>query len=400
MAGLSLFLVLVISGLAWLVLRPSTYHAPLDHPTGPQASEADASALLSGLVAAVRRDRPGAAARLSAGAGADRDLMGVVRNGRALHVTGFALRYVDQAGGVAPDGSWAADVAARWRFAGFDPQPVRLEVRVRFAVHDGRLGIAGIGGGDRRSPVWLTGPAQVRRTPSTLVLVQGSAALADRIAALADAAVPQVRSVLPEWGGHLVVEEPGSQDALEAALHADHGQYAGIAAVTTAVDGSRVRGAPVHVFVNPPVFDPLGSRGSQVVLTHEATHVATRAATSPAPIWLVEGFADYVALSAQRIPVATSASRIAALVRRAGPPAHLPGSAQFAAGTPDLEARYESAWLACRLLADTGGQARLVSFYDAVDAGTPLDTALRTRFGFGVRGLTERWRNLLSHLPA
>ncbi len=161
-----------------------------------------------------------------------------------------------------------------------------------------------------------------------------------------------------------------------------------------------MRDAPVHVFVNPLVFDPLGARGAQVVLTHEATHVATRAATSPAPIWLVEGFADYVALSAQHIPLATSASRIASLVRRHGPPAHLPGGEQFAAGTPDLEARYESAWLACRLLADAGGQARLVSFYDAVDAGTPLETALRSRFGFGVRGLTEQWRNLLSHLPA
>ncbi len=53
---------------------------------------------------------------------------------------GFALRYVDQTGGVAPDGAWAADAAAAWQFAGFDPRPVRLEVRVRFAVHHGRLG--------------------------------------------------------------------------------------------------------------------------------------------------------------------------------------------------------------------------------------------------------------------
>jgi hypothetical protein len=399
-AGLSLCLALVVGVAAWLALRPSTYHAPLDQRSGPPASEADATSLLHRLESAVRRDRPAVAGRLATDETIRRDLVGVVHNGRALHVRGFALRYLDQAGGVAPDGAWAADVAAAWQFAGFDPRPVHLEVRVRFAAHDGHLRIAGIGGGDRRSPVWLSGPAQVRRTPSTLVLAQGSPALADRLAALAGAAVPQVRSVLPAWDGHLVVEEPGSQDALEAALHADHGQYAGIAAVTTAVDGSRVRDAPVHVFVNPQVFDPLGARGAQVVLTHEATHVATRAATSPAPIWLVEGFADYVALSAQHLPLATSAARIAALVRRHGAPVHLPEAAQFDAGTPDLEARYESAWLACRLLAQSGGPDRLVSFYDAVDAGTPVDTALQDTFGFGLRGLTERWRNLLSHLPA
>ncbi len=90
----------------------------------------------------------------------------------------------------------------------------------------------------------------------------------------------------------------------------------GIAAVTTSVDGSRSRAAPSHVFVNPRVFAPLRPRGAQVVITHEATHVATRAGTSPAPIWLVEGFADYVALSSQRLPVTTTAARIIALVRR------------------------------------------------------------------------------------
>jgi len=399
-AGLSLFLAATVGLVGWLALRDPTYHASLDHHSGPQASEADAAALLARLVHAVRDDDPAAAERLGSDGAAGRALAAVVRNGRALRVGDLGLRYVDQTGAVGPDGAWAAEVAASWRFTGFDASPVRSEVRVRFATHGGRLGITGIGGGDRRSPVWLSGPVQVRRTPSTLVLVQGSSALADRLAALADAAVRQVRTVLPQWPGRLVVEEPGSQAALEAALHAPSGQYDGIAAVTTSVDGSRLRDAPVHVFVNPPVFDPLGARGAQVVLTHEATHVATRAASSAAPIWLVEGFADYVALHAQRIPLRTSAARVAALVRRTGAPAHLPGQAQLAGGAAHLEARYESAWLACRLLAAAGGQAALVSFYDDVDAGTPVGPALRRHFGFGVSGLTRRWQSLLSHLPA
>jgi hypothetical protein len=156
----------------------------------------------------------------------------------------------------------------------------------------------------------------------------------------------------------------------------------------------------VHVFVNPGVFGPLKARGAQVVITHEASHVATGAATSPSPIWLVEGFADYVALRAQRLPLATTASRIAALVDRQGPPRHLPGEAELAAGAPHLEARYESAWLACRLLADRGGAAALVSFYRAVDSSGPVAAELRAHFGFGPRGLTAAWRSLLSHLPA
>jgi hypothetical protein len=315
-------------------------------------------------------------------------------------VADFSLRYVDTSGAVTADGAWSADVASTWRFAGFDERLERVDIEVRFVPVDGRLRIAGIRGGDRRSPLWLSGPLQVRRSAHSMVLIDGSAARADAMAALARRAVPQVQRVLPGWPGRLVVEVPASQRGLDAVLGASAGQYAGIAAVTTTVDGSRARLAPSHVFVNPRVFVPLRPRGAQVVITHEATHVATHASTSPAPIWLVEGFADYVALSSQRLPVSTTAARIIALVRGAGAPAHLPGRAEFAPGSPHLEARYESAWLACRLLADDGGTRALVDFYDAVDAGADVGPELRRTFGFGPVAFTRQWRTLLSHLPA
>jgi hypothetical protein len=315
-------------------------------------------------------------------------------------VTDFSLRYVDSSGAVAPDGAWAADVATTWRLAGFDDRAEHLEVRFRFAPVAGRLRIAGIGGGPRRTPLWLSGPLQVRRGARSMVLVDGSAARADAVAVLARRAVPQVRRVLPGWPGGLVVEVPGSEAALDAALGARPGDYAGIAAVTTTVDGSRSRRAPAHVFVNPQVFDPLRPTGAQVVITHEATHVATDAATTPAPLWLVEGFADYVALRAARLPVTTTAARIIALVRRDGPPRHLPGPTQFAAGADHLEARYESAWLACRLLADRGGTRALVGFYRAMDQGGRLAPELRRWFALTPAELVRDWRSVLSHLPA
>ncbi len=399
-AGLSLFLALVVGLVVWLTQRDSTYHAPLSAPTTPQASSAEATGLLRGLQTSVRRGEPAPAARLGVDGPAALSLAGVVRNGQALHVRGFSLRYVDQAGGVAPDGAFTAYVHASWRFAGFDRSPERMEVRVRFAPHDGHLAIAGIGGGDRRSPLWLSGPMEVRRSSQALVVVQGDAAEADRVMGLAARAVPQVRRVLPGWRGHLVVEVPATEQRLEGALHADPGQYDGIAAVTTSVDGSPSRRAPVHVFVNPQTFLPLAQDGAQVVLTHEATHVATSAATTTSPTWLVEGFADYVALRAQQIPLRTAAARIIALDRASGVPTHLPGDDAFATGAPHLEARYESAWLACRLLADSAGPGALVAFYRAVDGGEPVGAALRAHVGLGLRGLTQRWRTLLAHLPA
>jgi len=399
-AGLSLFLAVVVGLVVWLTHGDSTYHAPLSPPRGAQASPTEAAGLLHDLETAVGRDDVASGRGLGSSPAAGVALAGIVRNGEALHVRGFSLRYVDQAGAVAPGGAFTAYVQAAWRFAGFDPRPEVMEVRVRFAPRGGHLRIAAIGGGDRRSPLWLTGPLQVRRSSDAMVLVQGSTAEADRMVRLARTAVPQVRRVLPAWRGRLVVEVPATEQGLDETLHAEPGAYAGIAAVTTSADGSRARRAATHVYVNPQAFLPLRPDGAQVVLTHEATHVATSAVTSTAPIWLVEGFADYVALSAQQIPVRTSAARIIALVRASVVPAHLPGEAELAAGAPHLEARYESAWLACRLIADLRGQDALVAFYRAVDAGRPVGAALRSEAGFGLRGLTERWRTLLAHLPA
>ena len=53
--------------------------------------------------------RPDVVVQLDEGS---RLLGAVVHNAAALRVTGFTLRYVDQEGGVAPDGSWAAGTLA------------------------------------------------------------------------------------------------------------------------------------------------------------------------------------------------------------------------------------------------------------------------------------------------
>ena len=66
-AGLSLFLALVVGLVVWLTQRDPTYHAPL---SGPAAVAADlgraAAALLHDLETAVRRDDAVAARRLGA----------------------------------------------------------------------------------------------------------------------------------------------------------------------------------------------------------------------------------------------------------------------------------------------------------------------------------------------
>jgi hypothetical protein len=229
------------------------------------------------------------------------------------------------------------------------------------------------------------------------VIGTGTAAL-PRYAALAAQAVVDVRKVLPRWHGRLVVEVPAGPEQLSRALDAAPDTYRGIAAVTTTADGSAAPGAPTHIFVNRPVFDPLGPRGSQIVMSHEATHVATGAATSTMPTWLLEGFADFVALDHVDLPVSVTASQILASVRKHGPPTSLPGADDFDARNKALGASYEAAWLACRLLAQQHGERHLIAFYRASDRAGSTAAAFRDVLGTDQATFTRDWRTYLRRL--
>ncbi len=390
---------LVVAAAATVVwLGRSGGEDPLPSLDGTRARPDLAAATLQRLVSAVSEGRrqpdglvdPDDAAALTWGDG-------VLANARSLRVRDFTARYVDEDLGESeglPDGQWAAAVKTTWRFAGFDPRAARAEVTVVFAVRDGRAVLVDAGGGDRRTPLWLTGPLDVARSAETLVATDAPAGAAT-YAGPARRAVTVVRRVLPRWRGKMVVEVPGGPGGLDELLAADPGEYANIAAVTTSVDGDTAPGAPVHVLVNPGVFGDLEPRGAQVVMSHEATHVATEAATSRTPLWLLEGFADYVALRDVSLPLAVSAGQIIRDVRRDGAPRNLPGSREFDTRTSHLGASYESAWLAVRLLGRTGGERRLVELYQRVSSGRPVDAALRSLYGFGEAGLTARWRSEL-----
>jgi hypothetical protein len=400
-AGLSLCLLVVCGLLAWSLTRDDTYVAPTPTPARPSVSPALATETLARFQRAVRDGDTGAA-RALAPRGDDRaaDLLaGVVRNAELARVRDVTLRYVDAESALARvDGSWSAVVDATWEFAGFDRTPARAEVSVALRNDGDRVAVTGFGGDDRVSPLWLAGPLQVRRTDRALVLVDGTPRAADAYAARAAVAVPVVRRVLPQWRRGLVVEVPSSVDDLDRVLHAEPGTYDQIAAVTTAADGSEAPGVPVHVFVNPDVYGSLAPTGAQVVMSHEATHVATDAWVSPMPLWLLEGFADYVALRDVPLPIFTSAAQVIAEVRKDGPPRSLPGPAEFGTRATHLGATYESAWLACRLLARDGGEQQLVRFYRRMDDGGSLAPALRASFGLGPGAFTSQWRSLLSDL--
>ncbi|MEV7428767.1 hypothetical protein AB0N29_04045 [Nocardioides sp. NPDC092400] len=373
------------------MLRDGTYVATPGAPSASALGPADIDDALDRLREAVLSGDDGAPAV----AAVDH----LVGNAARLEVRDLDLRYVDRVGR-SEEGVRAA-VSVTWRFAGFDREPARTEVEMTVSAGDGSAGeavVTDIGGGDGRTPLWLTGPVEVRRTPEVLVVAAPGADLAG-VTRRAEAAVPVVRRVLDRWRPRLVVEVPSSADGLGDLLGAEDGTYDGVAAVTASPDGSLAPEAPLHVFVNPEVLGTLRPQGAQVVLSHEAAHVATRAPLSGSPLWLLEGFADYVALRDVDLPLSTTAAQVIAQVRDEGLPEALPGPAEFDTGTTHLGASYEAAWLACTVLAERVGAPGLVDLYRAVERDG-LDRALRRVAGWSEADLTRAWQRRLAALAA
>jgi hypothetical protein len=412
-AGLVLFLVAVA---AFLLLRDDRTavipepQEPGESTPGGTTRASSGAELLSELETSLTSGRRQEVLGLAepGNRAATRSLGEIFDNVRALGIQDISLRYVDEDAGRLRraeerrlnGNGWVADVQMGWRIGGYDAGRSEMEVSFTFVeTARGAAFVSASGDYGNPAPLWLLDDLAVQQSARALVMAADPDQL-DTFAALADRAVADVKRVLPGWSGKLVVEVPESQDQLNRVLDAKEDAYDSIAAVTSTVDGSLLPSSPAHIMVNPKVFTRLGDQGSQIVMSHEATHVATDAATSSMPMWLLEGFADYVALAHVDLPVSVTASQILAEVRRGGPPAHLPASDEFDPSNKALGASYESAWLACRLLAEKYGERALVDFYQAVDSSSSIDGAFRRLLGTNERQFTRDWQEYLRDLAS
>lgn len=297
-----------------------------------------------------------------------------------------------------------AVVVLSYGLRGFDATPARLPMYLTF-VHRpagwllaSDLDLDGTGVRTAREP-WDFGPVTVVTGRSSLVLGHPkSRAMLPRLAAEADRAVLAVTAV---WGGgwaqRAVLVVPDNVTEL-ARLLEENRDVSRLAAVATAWSTPGAWPVGQRVLLNPTNFARLGPLGRRVVLTHEITHLATRAVTAPAtPTWLVEGFADYVAYRTAAVPVRLAAAELAADVRAGRLPAALPSPGRFDGADPRIAQAYEEGWLACRLIAESGGPSALVRFYRAAaargDPPTRLSAAFRDILGTTQAAFTTRWRS-------
>jgi hypothetical protein len=348
------------------------------------------------------------------GSAFDQQARMVYSNLEKLPLATFQLRYVsDDPGALEPGrktalggtASWLAQVEVSWQLAGYDARPARETLPVTFVTRDGTTYAASFSerfvAGQRR-PIWALGAIDVATGVRSLVISLNSQANADDYATVADRAVDSVSKVWGKnWRQKSVIYLPAKQPQMEYVLGAQQGTYAQIAAVTMAELDTPQAGAPLRIVANPKLFDELGKQGRRIVLTHETTHVASTATASPVPLWLAEGFADYVAFTTVSVQDESAAKELFKAIRANKVPKALPTPEAFAASSTELPQAYESAWLACRLISERDGQSKLVKFYRTVHASktpTGLADAFRTVLGTTEQQFVADWQKYLQRL--
>lgn len=303
-----------------------------------------------------------------------------------------------------------AGFTLRYRLRGFDRRATSLPQYPTFVRRSTGWYLTSFadfrGRGHRSSTdLWDYGPVVVVRTPTVLVLGHPSSRpLMDGIAAEVAADIPRVSAVWGRpWSERAVVLVPATQRELGRVVD-DYGDLDNIAAVATAeVQIGSGRPDPVgnRIGINPANWPKLSLLGRRIVLTHELTHVATRATTSAAtPTWLAEGFADYVGYLGSGVPTSFVAHDLGIAVRTGRAPRQLPTTKGFDGANATLSLSYEGAWMACRFIAERWGQSTLVRLYGAVsrsrlDPATAVDLTMRRLLHMSSAQFTTRWRHFV-----
>ena len=387
-------LVLVVLAVGLLLWQRPWASDPSRTPDA--ALPSDAAAVLTDQARALSEARTENELVAAAGSGeaAQRFARAVWSARERLDVGAVRWRYVSGGDTVAFD-----DGDARARF---DVDGAGGSVGVQLRVHprdDGGLDVVGVVGADDPLPLWLAGALDVEIDDGrTVVSVDGGAG-DDRfdVAALARTAREQVSRLTGSDRPLVVVAAPSAQVAA-LLLGRPVDELSQVAAVSTRLDERHGSLRGPAVVLNPEVFATMDARAAQIVMTHEATHVMTDGIGSRGSTWVVEGYADFVALHDDTAPLEISAGQALAEVARSGAPRALPSDADFDTSSHGIGGVYESAWLVFRMLAENHGDAAVTRFYDDVVGGTDVERASRSAFGTSIDEVTRQWRRYLQRL--
>ena len=235
--------------------------------------------------------------------------------------------------------------------------------------------------------------------PVVAVAGTGQMAAAD-LAQMAHVAAADVSALWqPAWDGHVVVELPDTQTDF-AAVGVVHAGAANIAGLTTTLRTSPDQPASVvRVYLNPAAFAEGSPLTERIILTHEVTHVAQAALPDGAPLWLIEGSADFVGYSMTDLGPNVIAQDLVGETTPTAPPADQ--AFRFDSSSTDLARAYEQSWTLLQSVADRDGDQAVSQLYAAVVRASGSDRqresrAMRRVLGESRAAVLAQWQTWLA----
>jgi hypothetical protein len=214
---------------------------------------------------------------------------------------------------------------------------------------------------------WDFGPCQAVSTGRGLVIAHPARqAMAERVANELDSAVRAVSEVWGSgWPEQVVVLLPDTADEMRALVGPNFPVDAVVAvSVADRVDNDKNSAEGQRVVMSPTTADSLSIAALRIVLRHEITHIAARGSTvDGSPMWLLEGFADYVGYRESGIPLAQAAPDLNAQMIARGPPDRLPADEDFRSQGNTLDLAYQQSLSIARFVADKFGEAKVIELY-------------------------------------
>ncbi|NUT50942.1 MAG: hypothetical protein HOV94_27110 [Saccharothrix sp.] len=378
--------------------------------SAPSRADAVRSLLERRARALLERDEPAFTADLDplADAGFRQRQRDLFRNLAGVPVAewGYALQGETDLAGLdvpAADDVWAPEVRLSYRLRGVDVEPSGQGMAYLFTRRGDRwylnsdTALERLGKRTWRGP-WDFGPCRVLSGAGGFVLSHpGDEALASRVLAELDGAVAAVTGVWGQaWSRQVAVLVPSRPDEMAALVGPGFatGAIAGVA-VADRVDQETHTARGQRVVLNPDSAGALSPLALRVLLRHEITHIAARGETvDGAPMWVLEGFADYVGYRGSDLPLAKAAPLLAAQVRT-GLPTALPSDADFRGDA--MELAYQQAWSLHLYLESVLGEPGLVALYRRLARvrASEVDGVLLEATGGDGAVLVRGWRDFL-----
>ncbi|MFD4368842.1 hypothetical protein [Rhodococcus sp. NPDC058521] len=303
---------------------------------------------------------------------------------------------------------WAPTVRLRYAIDSVDAVPTRKVVSPTFVRRGDTWALLDGGESTRPATTWR-GPwdyaplvtREVETGGDRMSMILGhpdNEAMVDRLAEDIDSAVDDVSEVWgPEWSRGALVMVASSDAEFTSLVGADH-DGEGIAAV--AVSDAPTPGDPVvggqRIVFSPASTLRLDDEARRSILRHELTHVAARAVTvDGSPMWLLEGYSEYVAHRGTGASAREVAPTLAAQIDAGKAPDMLPSNENFTQRGDHGSLAYETAWSINAFAADEFGDEELTDLYVALAKGSSrdedVDRTLEEQLGVGTESFVERW---------